>query len=104
MSQHRRFANIPEEQVLRSDWRNDGFLRELAQAAREVSLGRLKTEYRRILGLCVMLEEAEAGLASAEERVAALETVNDEQAQRIEELEKKVKGLELTVGRMKKRK
>lgn len=91
----RSFADIPEKEAIRENWRQyQPFLR-LAHQARTTAWG-LKDDQRRILGVLVMLEEAEALIAHQEERIAALETVNEEQAARI-------KGLEMTIGRMKRR-
>lgn len=97
------FDRVPDAQIERGDWKQDKFLRELAQTARECNIVRMKEEYRRILGLCVMLEEAEAALDHAQQQIAALETVNSEQDKRIDELTREAQGLRLTVGRMKKR-
>jgi len=96
MSKPRVFARIPERETLKEGWKDDPVLRQLAEHARNTVWG-LQPQARRILGLCVMLEEAELLIEHLEQKVAAQETVINEQAARI-------KGLEMTIGRMKKRK
>lgn len=83
-----RFKNIPEQEVVCEGWR-DHFSKYAAQA-RATSWGMLENE-RRILGLCVMLDEALEDLAGLE----------DKQAE-IEELQRQLKGKQLENGRLKK--
>lgn len=90
------FDNIPEREVVREGWREFREFLALASRARATSWG-LPMHERYLLGVLVQLEESEIELAQARERIAALETVIEEQSARI-------RGLEMTIGRMKKRK
>lgn len=50
------FDDIPATQVMREGWR--GYFSSLAQQARETQWGLLEPQ-KRVIGLCVMLDEAE---------------------------------------------
>lgn len=89
------FDAIPEDQLIQADWRQDERLQQLARTAR--AGWSLPYEARFVLTLASKLEAADERLAELEKQNAALTTVNDE-------LSKRTKGLEMTIGRMKKRK
>jgi hypothetical protein len=88
------FADIPNEQQLRNYKQWAPFIRA-AHQARTTNWG-MSDNDKHVLGALAMLEEAEAMVQHQAEQIAALVTVNEEQASRI-------KGLEMTIGRMKKR-
>ena len=86
------FDNIPEAQVQRKEWQ--GTYRELADRGRETTWG-LREQDKCILGVCVMLEEAEAAYFSEGAMVNKL-------AGEVTELRNTIKGLQLEKGRMRK--
>ena len=86
------FENIPEEQLIRNGW---GIAyRELAERGRETTWG-LRDKDKRLLALCVMLEEAQEQVVICTER-------GDHYLAAKKELTNKVKGLQLEMGRYKK--
>jgi predicted nuclease with TOPRIM domain len=87
----RYFDNIPEEQITREGWQHP-FAR-LANSGRTTTWG-LKDSDKRLLGLCVMLEE---NMATVDEQVEALGRANG----RYHEAKNKIKGLNLENGRLK---
>jgi len=87
----RYFDNIPEKQITRKEWQHP-FVR-LANSGRTTTWG-LKDSDKRLLGLCVMLEETEYQAARASQIESNL--LANLKAER-----NKVKGLQLENGRLK---
>ena len=87
------FKNIPESEITRRGWRE--YFANLAARARHTTWG-LQDEPRRILGLCVMLDEA----LEREEKRAQFA---DELAEQLDDAHRKIKGLQLENGRLKKK-
>lgn len=59
------FAGIPASEAITTDWRV--YFRSLAERACETSFG-LPDNQRRVVGLCVLLDKAEARIAELEAR------------------------------------
>ena len=87
----RKFEGIPEKEIIRTEWQES--FRQLGERGRETTWG-MKDHDKRILGLCVMLEEALARESSTLEQQA--EQFNDLCGTR-----NKIKGLQLENGRLK---
>lgn len=99
----RLFGDIPAKEIVRENWKGYRPFLDLARSARTTNFG-LRQSDRHLLGVLVLLEEAEALIAHQQEVIANLQqagilsrSVSDEQASRI-------RGMELTIARLKKRK
>lgn len=89
------FADIPEKEAIRENWKQYSPFLRLAHHARNTTWG-LQDSNRRLLGVLVMLEEHEALVAHQAERIEALEAV-------VAARDEEIRGLRMTIGRMKKR-
>lgn len=87
------FQDLPDGEVITDGWREH--YAPIAFAAKQTSWG-LQDSERRILGLCQMLENYEQEFCAAGDD-------RDTMRERIEELERQIKGKQLENGRLKKR-
>ena len=89
----RKFEGIPEQEIIRTEWQEE--FKALAEHGRETTWG-MKDKDKRVLGLCVMLEE------TLERETRHLDS-SMTQAEIGVEQANKIKGLQLENGRLKAR-
>jgi len=87
----RKFEDIPEKEIIRTEWQEE--FRSLGERGRETTWG-LKDHDKRVLGLCVMLDESL-------ERESALNKNETFAEDLLHKLQNKLKGLQLENGRLK---